>query len=577
MDSKQKRILLGVFAFVLLVWLISPLLLAVREAVPPASQSSLLFDAPRAYAATDEFVRKYPRRVLGSLESRQSTGFLHDRLAEMGYIISYTHFDARVDSRRQVGRNVLALKQGQSDEILAIIAHFDTARTTVQGATDNGSGVGVLLEMARIFADRPTRRSLLFIFSDGGEWGSLGARDIVESYSRRDRIAAVLSLNYVSGGDLAAFCLEETGQLKGFTPSWLRELARQAAEAQGLPVTAPSGIQEHFDRALLISSADQGPFLGAGIPAVNLGSISVNQNAEKARYHSPMDTIENLKIPSVEIYGRAAERIVRTLDELQSIPAESSGALRLWDSLYLRQAAIPVLHILAFLPFGVALYFYLKKHLGHVNSTGIGRELLVFLGTALPFFSIYFSIGLARALRKIPLYSLYPATAKDPVLQNPPWHVLGIIFGAALIIGVVFYAIGKLSMLDMPKPDFHESKMVLLAIMLIMIVLALLYNSYWATAFLLLPAWIWVLVGNGRTPAERIRNGILILAAGVPYFAALWIYASRLGMGWNFVWYQVLAVNSGLFSIQGFLLGMVAVVLGIRFLVVQIRTGFGRA
>lgn len=571
MDQKQTRIVLGFMGFVLFAWLISPWLLSSHEPARPPSRVALSFSASRAYAATEEFIKQFPLRVFGSLESRQSTGHLHDRLKEMGYAVSYMHFDGRIARRNQAGRNVLAYKQGQSAEILAMVAHYDTARTTLQGATDNGSGVGVLLEMARIFAASPTRRSLLFIFSDGGEWGSLGARDIAENYPQRARIAAVLSLDHVSAGDLAAFCLETTGQLDGFAPAWLRQLARQAAEAQGLPVMEPSGIQEHFERALLISAADQGPFLKAGIPAINLGSVSVDRARESAIHHSSQDTIENLKTAGFEKYGLAAERIVRTLDALQSIPAGSAGSFKLWDALYLKPTVTSLLHAISFLPLVIILYFHLRNYHKRMNPLGIGREFLVCLGTVLPFLAIYFFIRLASALRQLPFYSLYPATAKDPVLLNPPWNVLGIILGAALILGIFFYIIGKYSIRELPKPDFYVSKLVLLVLLLITIALALLRNSYWATAFLLLPAWIWALVGCGRTQTERIRNGIWILFAGIPYYAALWIYSSRLDMGWSFIWYQVLALNSGLFAAPSFILGTVAVVLGIRFLILQIR------
>jgi len=260
------------------------------------------------------------------------------------------------------------------------------------------------------------------------------------------------------------------------------------------------------------------------------------------------------------------------LDAVQSIPSGSSGSFRLWDVLYLKPTVVSVLHVISFLPFAIIFYFHLRNYHKQLNSVGVERELLVCLGTVLPFLAIYFFIGLARGLRRIPVYSLYPPTAKDPVLLNPPWNVLGIILGAALFLAIFFYIIGKYSIRELPKPDFYVSKLVLLALMLITVALALPRNSYWATAFLLLPAWIWALVGCGRTRAERIRNVIWILAAGIPYYAALWIYSTRLDMGWNFIWYQVLALNSGLFAAPGFILGTVAVVLGIRFLVIQFRS-----
>jgi hypothetical protein len=101
------------------------------------------------------------------------------------------------------------------------------------------------------------------------------------------------------------------------------------------------------------------------------------------------------------------------------------------------------------------------------------------------------------------------------------------------------------------------------------VALALCYNSYWATAYLILPAWIWALVGNHQSWGKRIRNGICILAAGIPYYAFLWMYGGKLQMSWNFIWYQVLALNTELFSVQGYLLTIAIISIGIRFLVIQ--------
>jgi hypothetical protein len=571
MDSKQTKILLIAFAFVLLAWLVSPLLFSRREPLQPPNTSALSFDASRAYAATEEFVKRFPRRVFGSLESRQSTGYLHDHLQELGYGVTYTHFDARIARRKVVGRNVIGFKQGQTPEILALIAHFDTAPTTNQGATANGSGVGVLLELARVFAAAKARHSLLIIFSDGGEYGGLGAKDIAESYPGRGRIVAALSLNHVAPGDLAAFGLGEIGQMKGFAPPWLRQLAYQAAETQGLPVYSSSGIREHFDRAFLVSRADHSPLLAAGIPAINLGSLSTDRARQKAIYHSPQDTVENLKVSSLRKFGFAAERIVRALDDLQCVPKESPESLRLWHARYWMPKTGTVLHIFAFLPLAVIFWFNAKNHYGKLSAIGIRRELLVSLGTALPFWAFLLSISLVRALRLLPTYSLYPATAKDPVLLNIPWSILGSILGTALFVAVVCSLIGILSVRSLPKPDFHASRLVLMGLLICIVVMALSYNSYWAVVFLLFPAWIWGLVGCSKTSSERIQNGIWIFAAGIPFCAAMWVYFARLGLSWNFLWYQVLALGSGMFTAAGYYLGIASITAGIRFLVIQFR------
>ncbi len=565
MDRKQRKISVAVIVLALIAWLISPLFFSAPEPALPLSQAPLLFNASRAYQLTSEF----PSRVLGSLESRQSTGYLRDYLQNLGYEIGYSHFDARIAGKKQVGRNVLAGKKGRSTDILALVAHFDTALTTVQGAMKNGAAVGVLLEMARVFTQSPAQRSLLLCLSDGGEWGALGAREVADRYPERDRIVAVLSLDYVALDNLAAFRLEETGQLKGFSPSWLRALARRAAEAHGLPVTEPSLLRVHFERALMISRADHGPFLRAGIPAINLGSSSTEPAREALVYHSALDTPENLKIASIEKYGLAAERILRSLDELPSVPRDSSDSFRLWDSLSLKPKAVPALHLLSFSPLPLIFYFYLINNRRRLSLVQIGREALAYATTLLPLPAIYLSISLFRARHLIPLYSLYPATGRDPGLENPPWGVLVGILGIALFVAIIGYAAAKFSFRSLPKPDCRVSKLVSLGFLLITAAFALAYNSYWASAFLMLPSWIWAMTGYSTSAAGRLKNRILILAAGIPYYLALRIIDSEFVIAGNLIWYQILALNTGLYTASGYFLWAATAALGIRFLAIQ--------
>jgi hypothetical protein len=569
MDSRQTRIISLSIIFILAAWLVSALLLSAEPPSLPVSRTPLAFDASAAYRIAREFITQFPRRVLGSLESRQSTGYIQDHLEKLGYSRTYTHFEARIARPIQVGRNVIAFRQGETPEILAVVAHMDTARTTVQGAMDNGSGVAVLLELARVFSEKPTRRSLLLALTDAGEWGSLGAKDLAVNYPDRGRIAAVLSLDHGSVGDVEALCLEEAGQLKGFSPPWLRRLAREAIASVNLPVRRSSGFSEYFDRALLISWADQGPFLSEGIPAINLGAESKDHRRQKEIYHSSRDTIENLEPAGIGAYGQAAERIMRTLDELPSIPKAAPDGFRVWDARYLRSGIIQTLQILSFLPLAAAFIFYWNNHVRRLTKTGIGREFLSFLGTLLPLWILVFLIQLARALRLLPVYTLYPAAIKDPVLENPAWNVLAGIFGTALLAALVCYLIAKYSFRDLPKPDFHVSKFVLLVLLGIAVALALAYNSYWASLFLVLPAWVWSLIGHTRSSERKLMNRVLILAGGAVYFISMWVFASNLSLGWNFIWYQVLALVNGLFTKSAFFLATAVLAIGIRFLAIQ--------
>ena len=572
MEARKASLVFVLYALVAFCWLGAPMIGNINEPVWSLGQFNLLFDGDHAYGMIREYVLAYPRRVLGSVESRQSTGYLKQQLADLGYEISYTQFDSRIHGRTQVGRNVLAYKPGNSPQILAVVAHYDTAPTTDQGAMENGSGVGVMLELARVFSKSPAKRSLLFIATDGAEFGQLGARDIVENYPDRDRIVAVLSLDHVSVSALGAFSLDTTGQFAGYTPPWLREISRMAGEMENLPAQGAGGLEEHFQRAVPISWTDQGPFLNAGIPAINLSSISEkDESRARAIYHTAADVIQNLYAESVTRYGRVAERIVRALDDLPQIPGQSMGCFRLGNTSYVSPRTMTFLHWVTFLPFFVLLVACLADYHGAFSVGRIERELLAYVCTSLPLLLLYYPIGLFRKLRMVPEYTLYPATPRDPVLVHPSWGVIGGILSAGLAAAIGLYFIFRYVKRKLPPPDFHVSKAVLMVIFLAVIVLALRYNSYWAVTFFSLPAWIWGTVGPGGRTARRLVYWVLIVAAGIACYVFVARSADFLYLGWNFIWYVVLALSCGLFTPAAYILAAVTIAIGIRFLAIQLQ------
>ena len=133
METRHKQIVRIVLAAAVVAASLIAWLLSTPAPGMSVSGTPLEFDAARALGAAHAFVTRNPDRLFGSLESRQSSGDLIDSLSSLGYEVEFLHFDARVRSRNRVGRNVLALKKGESDEIVAIVAHYDTADTAVEG------------------------------------------------------------------------------------------------------------------------------------------------------------------------------------------------------------------------------------------------------------------------------------------------------------------------------------------------------------------------------------------------------------------------------------------------------------
>jgi acetylornithine deacetylase/succinyl-diaminopimelate desuccinylase-like protein len=567
MDAKQTRAVLVTFLLVVLAWLGAAVALSRRESPPPLSSAALRFDAIRALDFTRELVTRHPRRVLGSIESRQSTGTLKRLLDGMGYTVEFAHFDAVIAGRRQTGRNLLAVRRGSGRGAIVVAAHYDTAPTTMQGATDDGSGVGVLLELARLWSTEQPRRSVLFLLSDGGEWGNLGARDFAVTFPERGATIAAVSLDYLAGGELGAEVLDFAGQERGYAPPWLREVGRGAAQAAGPRAAGPSVLQEQLERALQLSWNDAGAFLGAGVPSLNLGSLSKNR-AEQARlYHSRFDTIGNLLPVAMQEYGRTAETLLRTLDEIPATPQTAPAAVRIGSSRYLREGVVAALHWLTFLPLAAALWF-------HAANRGIrgGRalpELLAYAGTLLPLALGYAAIFVCSRVRMLPRYTYHPGAVRDPALERVSWAVVVTLLLVVVTSAVILAVARRVLARKLPEPEFFASKTVELAVLLATAVLALAYNSYWAAVFLALPAWMWSLVTEGDEVGGRAANRLAIAGAGIVALFATVYLARMLDLEWRIFWYEILALSTGLFSGKAALLAASTVAVGIRMWAIQ--------
>ncbi len=101
----------------------------------------------------------------------------------------WSAFTAQIPGRGEVElRNVVAVVRGASQRAIVIMAHRDN-NGDGGGANDNASGTGALIELARAYAPvggatlvqaQPTH-TLVFVSTDGGAFGALGAARFAES------------------------------------------------------------------------------------------------------------------------------------------------------------------------------------------------------------------------------------------------------------------------------------------------------------------------------------------------------------------------------------------------------------
>lgn len=196
-------------------------------------------------------------------------------------------------------RNVIAEIPGEHpEEVVLAGAHLDSW-DVAQGATDNGLGSAIVLEMARSLASlglKP-RRTLRFAIWAAEEIGLCGsweyARNLAESLPRHAAI-----MNFDMTGDPNGYWFPRPKAMGNEGIGLLQGLAEQLAGVGMSPVFL-SKAQLHSDHQ---------PFMLAGIPVVGLANTLHGEGGHY--YHSVGDTFEKVSLPD---FARAACVAAHTL------------------------------------------------------------------------------------------------------------------------------------------------------------------------------------------------------------------------------------------------------------------------
>ncbi len=205
------------------------------------------FSADSAYRFIEHQLSFGPRNP-GSEGHRRTRGWLIDKLSDYagsGGVFAQDFQRVVRGDTLQLSNIIASFNTGSSDRIM-LCAHWDTRPRAerdslnpgapIPGADDGGSGTAVLLELARIFRDRPPPVGVDIVLFDGEDYGREGnlenyflgsrywsANPPVEGYQPRFGI-----LLDMVGGEEARFPRE--GYSRQFAPSLVNGLWDIAAE-----------------------------------------------------------------------------------------------------------------------------------------------------------------------------------------------------------------------------------------------------------------------------------------------------------------------------------------------------------
>jgi acetylornithine deacetylase/succinyl-diaminopimelate desuccinylase-like protein len=174
----------------------------------PLNLSPPQFDASNAHQKMIHLSKKFSNRVTWGESRKKAANWIKDEFQGLGYTPKSLGF-SEVIAGTQYNQleNIYVEKRGSQhpNEIVVAMAHYDITDTTKEGAMDDASGVGVVLELARVFSKVNSDRTLIFLLTDSEEFGAFwGARAFANSYERADQIVAALNFDFISPGKITS-------------------------------------------------------------------------------------------------------------------------------------------------------------------------------------------------------------------------------------------------------------------------------------------------------------------------------------------------------------------------------------
>ncbi|WP_420645573.1 M28 family metallopeptidase [Candidatus Leptofilum sp.] len=173
--------------------------------------------------------------------------------------------------------NVVATLPGRSpsNDIIVVMAHYDNrapeptdGETYAPGANDNGSGIALLLESARLLTAYEWNQTIVFLAAAAEEQGTFGSRHFVQT-AFLDGMNVIAAINYDAIGGRSGIPQYARLFAPNLRESPSGELARYYEYIAGLYVpTFPVQVIDALDREG--RWGDHREFVNAGMPGIRV-------------------------------------------------------------------------------------------------------------------------------------------------------------------------------------------------------------------------------------------------------------------------------------------------------------------
>jgi glutaminyl-peptide cyclotransferase len=257
------------------------------------------FSGEKAFAHVQTMVDLGPRPP-GTEAIEKTRAYLIKQLEAAGWKVERQNFSDDTPRGKKQFVNLIATFGSQAAPSFLVCSHFDTKtfdNARFVGANDGGSSTGVLLEVARVLAERPDLASKIeLVFFDGEEAyeaftetdGLYGSRYFAKQLVAQDKA------KLFRGGMLFDMVGDKslTITLPPDSPPELAQAVFASAEALN--------VRKHFTYFDRDITDDHTPLNEAGIPVIDLIDF------DYPPWHTPDDAIDKLSPESLRITGAVA-------------------------------------------------------------------------------------------------------------------------------------------------------------------------------------------------------------------------------------------------------------------------------
>jgi hypothetical protein len=489
-----------------------------RPDLPPA------FDEATARQFATDYARRFPDRSPGTRGAAEAADWVAARLGELGLEQEREEFSVAVAGEgRMTLVNLAGVAPGPSPQTIVVMAHRDNLGRS-PGAVDNASGVGVLLELARNIRTATHAHTFVFLTTDGGAYGGLGAAQFARGWERANQIVAVVNLDAVAGPGAPRLVFagdrprSPAATLVASADARILEETRRAA-------ARPSAGAQLLDLAFPFSLYEQAPFVVAGTPAVTLTTTGDRPRRPEG------DTVAGIDAARLGEIGRSANALLVSLDDAGEVAGESESYVYMGSRL-LHGWTIQFVLLAALTPFFAAVVdLFARSRRRHVPLLPALRSLrsrIVVWGWAGVVFAALVALGL------FPEGVARPIAPDTPAATEWPLAALGVL-GGLVTIG---WLVARPRLVPARAVEAREKLAGHLAAMLALVLVAVVVaatNPY--ALVLLLPslhAWLWLPHVAARGPVWQVVLWAVGLAGPLMLLTS---FAFRFDLGLDAPWY----------------------------------------